>query len=212
VTPQKTKRTVGDHGLENVRALFDPGEIDEALAYLRELGRDAPPGHRSIFADTIDRLIVDPSNRYVSELNESRPGINYCVSGARRLIKAGESASRMMRLSDESPSRPIDFASIAIELELAWSRFVCDILAGKKIRDDRTLTAKNRSRQIEADAKIIDQFSFWQISRRESLTRDGKPLDIAERVRRFKRAHPRLSDRKYRRLRELMKSDRLPTI
>ncbi len=212
VTPQKTKRTVGDHGLEAVRALFDPSEIDDALAYLRELGRDAPPGHRSTFAVTVDRLIVDASIRYINEIDESRSEVNSSLLAARRLKLAGESVSRMLRLSDGSSPQAIDLSSLAVELELAWSRFVCDVLGGKKIRDKRTLIAQNRDRKIEADAEIIGHFVSWQNSRRESLSRDGQPLDIAERVRRFKRAHPRLSDRKYRRLRELMKSDRLPSI
>ena len=192
--------------------MFDPSEIDEALAYLRELGRDALPGHRSSFAVTVDRLIVDASIRYINEIDESRSEVNSSLFAARRLKLVGESVSRMMRLSDGSSPQAIDSSSLAVELELAWSRFISDALGGKKIRDEQTLTSENRVRKSEADSELIYEFSNWQKTRRISLLRDGEPIDIEERVRQFKRAHPRLSDRKYRRLRELMNSGRLPAL
>lgn len=197
-----------------VEALFDPGNRESAVEQLRQCGDPMPIGHRTALAGAFERLLLPHVELFIHRLYASGRGTSAVEFPPADALRAtGENVVRLLRMANDGPMAEAEAHELAGLLDAAWLRFVAEAAAHRMyadlLREDAQLSSANDARAAGADARLIAEFRGY-------VERLAKPLhgsvtpDVNDLAKRFKRAK-RLSERKWRRFRQLLKAGRIHT-
>jgi hypothetical protein len=216
VTRRRKSSAYTEDDIALIETLFDIGEQDHVVYLIEHAYDPQPPNHRGYLADALEKYLLPHSVRFIEKLFEQGRGQQAVeFEAATTLRDTTENLIKLFRLSNEGDMSKADAALYAEELDDAWTRLIArgsayrmGQLTAQLNEQTQRSTKANTARQVQADNKLLADFTKWQIGAAPKLV----GLTDADRVQKFKIANRRLSDRATRRINQLLKLGKIPPL